>query len=122
MATLDSKDLGKVQLETQSKASNLFNQPLPTSDSDKSILLDLFGINRTITIEGIFSGSLTQQNTFITDIEGIQNGTQIGVTFVSSQTNTSNKTVFVQDFSWNFSAGKPNKVNYFLTLLEGALV
>ena len=76
MATLNSIDLGDIQIETSAKNSSLFNMPLPLSDSSQSILLDLFGVSRTITVDGIFTGTLTEQGTFITAIEAIQAGNQ----------------------------------------------
>ena len=115
-------DLGNVTSERQGKNTSLFNQPLPTLDSDKSILLDIFGVSRTISIEGIFTGTASQLNTFIVAMETINSGTQTGSTFVSSLSTFSNKTVFMNDFSWNFIAGSPNKIDYSIELLEGASV
>lgn len=114
--------MGKIQNESQARDSSLFQRPLPGSDSDAAILLAIFGTLRTLTINGIFSGTLAEQNTFITNMEGIQAGNQTGSTFVSSQTSTANKTVFIQSFNWNFVAGNPNRVIYSLTLIEGAAV
>jgi len=98
----------------------LFNQPLPTSDSDKSILLDLFGVSRVISITGIFTGTLAQLNTFITVIETLADGSQTGVTFVSSLSTFTSKKVFVKNFNWSFIKATPNKINYSLELIEGA--
>ena len=121
MATLDGNDLGKIQNESQTKDTSLFSQAIPTSDSDTSLLLDLFGVIRTISIDGIFTGTIANQvSNFITPIETIANGTQAGVTFVSSQTSFPNKKVFIQNFNWNFVKANPNKINYSLTLIEGA--
>ena len=98
----------------------MFNQPLPTLDSDKSILLDIFGVSRTITIEGIFPGTLSELNNFINTIQTIADGKQTGVTFVSSLSTFANKKVFVKNFRWSFTKGSPNKINYSLELIEGA--
>lgn len=121
MATLNSVDLGNIQIESHTKDSSLINFPLPGSDSDKAILLDLLGVNRTITIDGIKSGSASALNTFIaTDIESLIVGGQVGVTFVSSLSTFANKKVFVNSFTWNFLKGDPNKISYSLQLSEGA--
>lgn len=122
MATLDGNDLGRIQTESQNKDSSLFNQPLPGSDSSTSILLDLFGVTRTISIDGIKSGTATVLNTFITTIEALIGGGQSGVTFVSSLSTFANKTVFVSSFDWNYVKGDPNKISYSLQLTEGAAV
>lgn len=120
MATLDGTDLGNIQTETQNKDSSLFNQPLPGSDSSTSILLDLFGVTRTISIDGIKSGTAAVLNTFITAIEALIAGGQSGVTFVSSLSTFANKTVFVKSFNWDYVKGDPNKISYRLELTEGA--
>ncbi|MCP6727483.1 MAG: hypothetical protein KJI69_05745 [Patescibacteria group bacterium] len=120
MATLDGTNLGNIQTETQNKDSSLFNQPLPGSDSSTSILLDLFGVTRTISIDGIKSGTAAALNTFITVIEALIAGGQSGVTFVSSLSTFANKTVFVKSFNWDYVKGDPNKISYRLELTEGA--
>lgn len=112
--------MGNIQTEDQVKDTSLFNQPLPTSDSDKSILLDIFGVSRTIAIEGIFTGTASALNTFIVAMEALANGSQIGVTFASSLSTFANKKVFVKNFRWSFLRGSPNKTNYSLELTEGA--
>lgn len=112
--------MGNIQTEDQIKDTSLFNQILPTFDSDKSVLLDIFGVSRTITITGIFTGTTTALNTFITAIETIANGSQTGVTFASSLTTFANKKVFVKNFRWSFIKGTPNKIDYSLELIEGA--
>jgi len=119
MATIGGKSLGEIQSEGQAKNSGLFTQPLPVSDSDSTILLDLFGTTRTITIDGVFQHN-TKANlvAFVTDIEGLQNGSQTGLTYVGDFI-TTNKTVLIQDFNWTWSAGSVNRINYSLTLIEG---
>jgi len=118
MATIGGVDLGTVTSETSAKNSNLFNQPLPLSDSDEALLMDLFGTSRTITVEGVKTGAVADLRTFITNIEAIQDGEQSGSTFVSSWTNA-NKTVLIQDFTHTKVQADESKVNYTLTLLEG---
>lgn len=118
MTTIGGKDLGEVSSESSTKSSNLFNMPLPFSDSDAALIMDLMGMSRTITVAGKKTGTIAQMRTFITDIEGLQTGSQSGMTFVSSWTNV-NKTVLIQDFTWDKSEGDESKLNYTLTLVEG---
>ena len=122
MASVGGIDLGRIQNESQVKDSGLFTQPLVINDSANTILLDLFGVTRTISIDGIKTGSVAVLNTFITDIEGIENGTQTSSTFVSSLSTFANKTVFIKSFRWNYLAGNPGKITYSLELIEGAAV
>ncbi len=119
MATLDDNDLGDVQSETQSKNSQLFQTPMPTQDSDKAILFDLFGVIKNIRVSGIFTGTQTQQNTFINAIETICNGEQGGVIFVSSKEGYALKTVYVDTFEWTVNKADVGKIDYSLTMIEG---
>lgn len=113
--------MGDVQSEEHTKDSGIFNQPIPRSDSSSVILLDLFGCSKKISVEGIITGTTTVQNTFITAIESINNGQQSSSTFTSS-IRTSTYNVFIETFTWTKNAADPSKLNYSLTLLEGAEV
>ena len=118
MTTIGGKSLGNVTSESSTKSSSLFNTPLPFSDSDASLIMDIFGTTRTITITGTFTGTVAQLRTYVTDIEGLQNGEQSSLTFVSSWTNV-NKNVLIQDFTYDKASGSENSVGYTLTILEG---
>jgi len=118
MASIGGKDLGTVKTESSTKSSNLFNQPLPFSDSDASLIMDLMGTTRTITITGVKTGTIGELRTFVEDIESLQDGKQSGLTFVSSWTNQ-NKTVLIQEFTHDKYEADENKINYTLVLLEG---
>lgn len=120
-ATIGGKSLGDVSSENSTKTSNLFNTPLPFSDSDASLIMDLMGTSRTITISGVKTGTVAQLRTFITDIEGLQNGEQSSLTFVSSWTNV-DKNVLIQDFTHDKTGADENRVSYTLTLLEGTVL
>ena len=121
MTSIGSVDLGEVRSEEQVKSSNLFNTPLPFSDSDVSLIMDLLGTSRTITVSGVKTGTVADLRTFIVNIEAIQNGTQSGSTFVSSWTNV-NKTCLIQDFRHSKVGADESKVDYTLTLLEGTVL
>ncbi len=120
MTSIGGVDLGVVLSEVSTKSSNLFNQPLPGSDSDAAILADLFGVSRTITIEGVKTGVVADLRTFIVNIEAIQDGDQAASTFVSSWTNV-NKTMLIQDFTHTKLMADESKVSYSLVLIEGTL-
>ena len=120
-SSIGGKSLGDVSSESSTKSSNLFQFPMPLSDSDKAVLMDIFGTSRTITIDGRKTGVVADLRTFVTDIETIQNGEQSGSTFVSSWTN-SNKTVLIQDFTHTKVQADENKIGYNLTLIEGSVL
>ena len=120
-ATIGGKSLGDVSSESSTKNSNLFSTPIPFSDSDEALLMDLFGTTRQINVSGKFSGAVAALRTFITDIEGLQNGEQSALTFVSSWTGV-NKQVLIQDFTWDKLEADESKVSYNLTLMEGSVL
>ena len=96
MATLGGVDLGTVKSESHTKDGSLFNQPLPGSDSNEAILIDIFGVSRTINISGVKADTAANITIFIAAMEALIAGNQVEHTFVSSI--TSNKTVFVDNF------------------------
>ena len=118
MASIGGVDLGTITSESSTKSSNLFNQPMPFSDSYETVLMDLLGTSRTITVEGVKTGVVSELRTFIEKIEAIQNGKQSGSTFVSSWTNN-DKTVTIQDFTHTKAGADESRVTYSLTLIEG---
>lgn len=118
MATLNGINLGIITKETQAKNSNLFINPLPLSDSSQSILLDVFGTQRDITITGEIVGNTSTLTGFISNIEAIQNGKQEGVAYVGDLV-TSSKNVFINTFDWDYNGGEPTRLTYTLGLIEG---
>ncbi len=118
MASIGGKDLGDVKSESSTKSSGLFNMPLPYSDSDAALIMDLMGTSRTITVDGVKTGVVADLRTFVTDIEGIMNGSQSGSTFVSSWTNV-NKSVLISDFTHSKSEADESKISYTISLIEG---
>ena len=119
MATLNGNDLGTIKNESQTKDSSLLFFPLPLSNSDEALLTDLMGTSRTITVDGTKIDSVKANlQTFVTTMEAIQNGAQAGVTYVGDFI-TTNKTVEIQTFNWNWMLADPTRIHYTLTLFEG---
>ena len=121
MSSIGGKDLGVVQNESQTKSSGLFNQPLPLSDSDEALLLDIFGTTKVITVTGIKTGEVADLRTFVTDIEGLMNGDQASLVFISSWTNVP-KNVLIQDFTHDKVKGGESEISYTLILNEGTVI
>jgi len=120
MATLGGTDLGDIQSEQSTKDTSMFSFPLPASDSASTILLDIFGVTRVFSIDGIYEdATFVNIQNWIDTIEGYANGGQLGKTYVSNMTGDS-YTVYIQSFSWTYSAGDPSKISYSLQLIEGA--
>jgi len=119
MASIGTKSLGNVSSEVSAKNSGLFNWPMPFEDSDEAVLMDLMGTSRTITISGVFTGTVSELRTFISDIEGLQNGNQAGLTFVSSWKDYSATKFLIQDFTNTKIQADESKVEYNLVIVEG---
>jgi hypothetical protein len=118
MATLGGTSLGYIRNEQQTKSSNLFNQPMPATDSSGALILDLFGVSRNISISGTVTGSVATIQAFINTLEGYQNGSQAVKSFVSS-IHSAAKNVYINNFTWTYAEGKPTILNYTLDLIEG---
>jgi hypothetical protein len=114
--------LGSVINESSTKDAGLFQQPLPASNSNQAILLDIFGSFRTIIIDGIFVDGQDGVSlaTFISQLDALVNGSQISVSFVSGKS-TSTYQVLVQSITWKSEEGSPTKVNYTINMAEGSL-
>ena len=119
MASIKERDLGDIQSERQSKRSQLFVQPNPGVDSNFTILLDVFGVTRNITVTGIITGEDSVHADFINSIEALSNGRQPGFSFVSSKPGIDSKNVFIDSFEWSVQKSDVNKIDYTLTLIEG---
>lgn len=113
--------LGTVHSEESTKDAQLFQMPMPASDSNMAIMLDLFGVNRTINIKGTFvdgDGSLTIAQ-FIAELDAQANGVQSGKNYVSGTSGVT-YTILVQTASWDVEEGAPTKVNYTINMIEGS--
>jgi len=111
--------LGTVISEDSSKTSGLFQTPLPLSDSNESIMLDLFGASRTINIRGIYTGTVAEINTFVQALDGLLNGSQNTKTFHSDKSNAS-YLVLINSVRWNSEDGAVTKVDYEIEMVEGS--
>jgi hypothetical protein len=90
---------------------------MPISDSDQAIVLDIMGIVRKITLDGIFSGTDVECATFINLIEGILNGNQSTRNFASDSTGLTIK-VILSGWECHVEEGVINRVYYNLELTE----
>ena len=118
-ASIGGIDLGEIQSERQNKNGNLFQTPMPLLDSNEAVLFDIFGMMRTINIDGIFIGTDEQHVAFINAIESMMGGNQSGSTFISSKTGFENKNVYLNNFDWKVDAADVSKIHYSLSMIEG---
>lgn len=116
--SLGGLDLGTITNEEVNKDSQLFQQPLPKNDSDKLIALDLFGVQKTISISGVKEGTTSDLQNFISTIQNAINGDQSTIAYTSDLHGPIQ--VLIQNFRWRYEEGSPNMVRYDLSLLEAA--
>jgi len=139
--------LGTVRSENITKDAQLFQMPMPESDSIDTIVLDLFGVARTIKIEGIYvpttnnefgiSGGTWATYTndqkiraniemFIYQLDALVNGVQVSRTYHSDKSGgvykTGNYKVIIMNENWKHSEGEVNKLDYSIDMQECAEV
>ena len=120
--SLGTFELGNVNEEDPDIEAQLFTQPMPGSNSASEIILDLFGVEKTIKINGDFidgtGGKSIKQfcDQFVNAINGNQPSS--GYAYQSLMV-TSSIQVYLQSFLPKYASGDPTRVSYTLTLLEG---
>lgn len=121
--SLGAIDLGTVTNEEVTKDCQLFQFPMPRNDSNELIGLDLFGVQKTITLSGVKTGTTAELITFVSQLQGAANGVQTTLNYVSDLHGTVTPLkVLIQSVRWKYEAGSPSKVEYDLTLMEAASV
>lgn len=123
--SLGSFELGTVTSEKVDVNAQLFEQPIPQSSANNTILLDLFGVIKTVRLSGVFINGTngyslaTFVNQFVDDSSGAIRGNQSAIVYASSVFSSSIH-VRIQNFSYTFEAGDPTRVTYDLLLEECA--
>ena len=116
---LTSGVLVNIEEEDVRKDANLFAQALPRSDSSAAIVMDLFGVTRTIRLRGVFVGGTAGKTVkqFVVELDALVSGTQ---TVKEYHSDTSDVTyyVFVDSVNWRYSHGGPLSVVYEISLVE----
>lgn len=130
-----------VQSETINKTSGFIDLPMPVSDSNSKIMMDLMGTTRTIQIDGVATSSqVTNLYNYVNDLVGLRNsptaarntlifgeqgsnGGQAGWKYYPESLNRGRVTdiyitVYVTDVSVTSEAGNPNSIKYSVTMME----
>ena len=114
--TIFTAGIGQITNEKVNKDSQLFQQPLPGSDSSSTIVLDLFGAAKTITVDGEFY-TIASFTTFIGELEGLVNGSQTHYHWASDVTGTTIN-VCVLSVSWQYVGGEPTHIAYTINMIQ----
>jgi hypothetical protein len=112
--------LGTVNKESHTKDAQLFQMPMPVSDSSSAIVIDLFGVSNTIELGGVYVGTNSSDvQSFVAALEALCNGNQSGQTFTSEKRSATYK-VYVSSVNWDAEEGAPLVINYTINMIEGA--
>jgi len=111
--------MGSIKKISSNKDSGLFKMPLPATDSTGTILLDIFGAGRSISISGTFTGTEATVASFIVELDGLIVGMQSSRDFVCDKSGVTYH-VLVESLSWEGEEGCPTKVDYEINLVEGS--
>ena len=111
--------LEPVTSEESAKDSGLFFMPMPVSDSNGALMIDIFGAQRTFNIQGTLVSDATTIANFCNQLDGLANGSQNVKVYHSDKSNN-NYNVLVNSVKWTSEAGAPTKVEWQLELMEGS--
>jgi hypothetical protein len=101
--------------------------PIPTLDSSSTIGLDILGTVRNISINGYCTGTSAQLSEFIGDLEDKVYGKQFTntnkgntLTVELAKTGVTTYNVIVKSFTYEYSSGVPNRIEYSLDMVQVA--
>lgn len=116
--------LSTVTAEEHTKDANLFFMAIPLKNSADALALDLFGTSKNITVRGVYSGTASQINTFIVELEKLISGDQSNNAIFNSDWGTGSHTynALVQTTRFNLEPGAPGLVRWEIQLIEGQTV
>ena len=115
--SLDGTDLGIVHYERVTKQSSVDVINPVMEDSDQAEAVQMFGPVKMIEIEGTkVSTTLSDLQTFVNFLKGLDTGEQSAHTYVSDLNGTI--TVAVQDVNWEWEGGSPFIVRYSIRMVE----
>jgi len=124
--TLNGTSLGVVRAVRFGTMERPFTMGMPFMDSNDTLVYSFEGVERKITLMGIFTGTKTQIDTFIDAIHALEDGQQgagTGYTLASGATDLPNSLsikVHLEDFSFNWVIDSPLTIDYTLKMIERA--
>lgn len=99
---------------------------MPFSGADSTLVYSFDGVVRKITIVGLYTGTTSEINTFISNIHALMDGQQSvgsGYALTSGADDfpqNLNITVHVEDFDFNWEISAPPVISYTLKLIQRA--
>ncbi len=124
--TTNDATYGSPQIQNMKvvKESPTWEILIPTSNSNATVVIDMMGTKKMLTISGITTGTVTQIDSFINGLEGFLNSQQYllaasGLTFTADRPTGTSLTCILKSFDWEYSAGTVNKLEWTLSLVQG---
>jgi hypothetical protein len=108
----------ELQSEETNKEAQLNIITMPAADSNATLIFDFMGVQRDITIEGIYVGSVANQISFISNLEAYCDGEQTKSTYASETLGT--KYVFVTKTRIRRDPGVLTAIRFQVTMTEGS--
>ncbi len=113
----------QIQNMKSTKESQTWEILIPTEDSNKAVVIDLMGTKKTLVISGITTGTVTQIDSFINNLEGFMNSQQYllaasGLTFTADRPASTSYTVIMKSFDWEYFSGAVNKLEWSMSLMQ----
>ena len=119
---IDGWSLATVRKISSRKDSQLFQMPMPASDSSAAVVLDLFGASRTIIINCTYMGTEDECKIYIGQLDNLVNGNQSVKIFHSDispgSDGSGNYNVYVLDIQWEYVEAAVGYVNFSISLME----
>jgi len=117
---------GSPQLQNMkvSKESQTWEIAIPASDSNATIVIDLLGTKRVISLTGTVQGTTTQLDSFVNNMSVFLNSGQYllaasGLTFTADRPASTSYTVIMKTFDWEYNSGTINAIEWSATLIQG---
>jgi len=117
---------GSPQLQEMkvSKESQTWEMAIPSCDSNATIVIDLLGTKKNISLTGTVQGTVTQLDSFINDMSGFLNSNQFtlaagGLTFIAERPASTSLTVIMKSFEFTYDAGTTNAIFWSAGLVQG---
>jgi len=124
--TLNTTGLGSVRAVRFGTVEKADVMGIPFTASSSTLVYSFAGVERKITIMGIYTGSKSTIDTFIDTIHALEDGQQgggSGYTLASGASDLPANlsiTVHLEDFSFNWGVDSPNTIDYTLKMIERA--
>jgi hypothetical protein len=123
--TTNDTTYGSPQIQNMKRTteSQIWKILIPTQGPETVVVLDMMGTERNIIISGITTGTVTQLDSFVNNLEGFMNSQQYilaasGLTLTADRPASTSITVILKSFDWEYDAGIVNKLQWTISMMQ----